>query len=378
MRSDPLIFVTVAEASGDRHAAGLVRAIRKQCPGARFIGAGGPLLAAEGMECLVDMTAHASMLHGPLLKLNYYRRNVKLLAKAIRTHRPDVVVPVDSPALNWHIAKAARKAGLPVMYYVAPQVWAWAPWRIRKIRKFTDHVACLLPFEEKYFRSRNVNATFVGHPLFDHLLPRPGQLPDIDTAARTGRWRVALLAGSRPGEIAAHTQALLAVARAITSRWPEAQCVFTAPQEDAADNIRRAADDAELPIEVGRTAEVLAESHFAVATSGTVTLETAWYGVPMVIVYKAWMLGYHLLARHLIRTPHLSLVNILAGKELVPELMPWNGDVDQLVTTTLAMMEDTQRLRDVRQELLSITKPLHDPARRASDRAAELVLSLVD
>jgi lipid-A-disaccharide synthase len=378
MKSDPLIFVTVAEASGDRHAAGLVRAIREQCPGARFIGAGGPMLAAEGMECLVDMTAHASMLHGPLLKLNYYRRNVKLLRKAIRDHQPDVVVPVDSPALNWHIAKAARQASVPVMYYVAPQVWAWAPWRIRKVRKFTDHVACLLPFEEAYFRSRNVNATFVGHPLFDHLPPRPEQLPDIDAAAQTGQWRVALLAGSRPGEIASHAAALVTVAEAIKARWPEATCTLTAPHEDAAANIRSAAGNESLPIDVGRTADVLADSHFAVATSGTVTLETAWYGVPMVIVYKAWMLGYHLLARHLIRTPHLSLVNILAGRELVPELMPWNGDVDKLVTTTLAMMEDTQRLKDVRQELLSITKPLHDPTQRAGDRAAELVLSLVD
>jgi lipid-A-disaccharide synthase len=377
VKRDPLIFITVAEASGDRHAAGLVRAIKQQCPGARFIGAGGPLLAAEGMEILTDMTRQASMLGGPLLKLRYYHRNVKLLSKAIREHQPDIVVPVDSPALNWHIAKAARKAGCPVMYYVAPQVWAWAPWRIRKIRKFTDHVACLLPFEEAYFRSRDVAATFVGHPLFDHLPSRPERLPDIDAAAQTGQWRVALLAGSRPAEIVSHAPALAAVAKAINARWPEARCVLTAPHAEAAANIRKAIGECELPIEVGRTAEVLADCHFAVATSGTVTLEAAWYGVPMVIIYKAWMLGYHLLAKHLIRTPHLSLVNILAGGELVPELMPWNGDVDKLVMTTLAMMEDTQRLKDVRQELLSITKPLHDPARRACDRTAELVLSMI-
>ncbi|MBN1553224.1 MAG: lipid-A-disaccharide synthase, partial [Phycisphaerae bacterium] len=141
--SRPVIFLSAAEASGDHHAANLIHALRKRFPDARFLGAAGPAMAAAGCESIIDLTAKASMVAGPLTNLRYYRRAVRLLQKAIREARPDILVPVDSPALNWHLAKAAKAVGVPVMYYVAPQVWAWARWRIKKVRRLTDHVACL-------------------------------------------------------------------------------------------------------------------------------------------------------------------------------------------------------------------------------------------
>jgi lipid-A-disaccharide synthase len=378
MSDGPTIFISSAEASGDRHAAGLIRAIKAKRPDARIVGAGGPLSAEAGAEILADMTAQASMLGGPLLKLRYYRRNVRLLQRAIREIKPDVMVPVDSPALNWHLAKAAKKVDVPVMYYVAPQVWAWAPWRIKKVRKLTDHVACLLPFEESYFRDRGVAATFVGHPLFDHLPARPETLPNLADASMTGRWRVAMLPGSRPAEIASHAEAMIEVARAIRERWPQATCVMTAPTEDAAKHLRHVIDEDLVHLAVGQTAEVLADSHIAVAASGTVTLETAFYGVPMAIVYRVNMLLYHMVGKWLLRTPHLSLVNILADEKLVPELMPWNGNVPDLIDATLTLMDDPDYLEAIRERLIEITAPLARESSKACDHTADLVLSLLD
>ncbi|MCK4601825.1 MAG: lipid-A-disaccharide synthase, partial [Phycisphaerae bacterium] len=277
------IFFSAAEASGDEHAAHLIRALRSRLPNARFVGAAGEKMAKAGCEVLADLTHNASMLGGPILRLGYWIRTVKSLQRKIKKIRPALHVPVDSPAMNWHLARAAKQCGSAVVYYIAPQVWAWASWRAQKLARLTDHVACILPFEEDYFRRRGVNATYVGHPLFEALPKRPEHLPDILSAWADGTWRVALLPGSRPGEIHDHAPAMVEVARKICSRWPAARCTFTARSEDSARILRRACRGQKMEISVGKTHEVLAESHFAVAVSGTVTLEAAYFGVPMVI-----------------------------------------------------------------------------------------------
>ncbi|MCD4824768.1 MAG: lipid-A-disaccharide synthase [Phycisphaerae bacterium] len=382
MSERPVIFLSAAEASGDHHAAVLISALKRRLPDARFVGAAGPEMAAAGCEVIIDLTKQASMLGGPFLKILYYRRAVKKLQQAIKDIRPDIHVPVDSPALNWHLCKAAKAAGVAVMYYVAPQVWAWAPWRIKKVRRLTDHVACLLPFEEEYFRSRGVAATYVGHPLFDQLPAQPAaaNCPDLAEAWLDGNWRVAILPGSRPGEISKLAPAMAATAEAIRQRWPDAKCTFTAINEAAAGQIRAAAGS-DVDIAVGRTAEVLAESHFAVVASGTVTLEVAHFGVPMVIAYNVgiWQkVIYNLVARHLIRTRQLSLVNILAGRKIVPELMPWFAGVQELADTVIREMDDYGSLHATREKLLKLTAPLAvPPPGSASDNVADIITGML-
>jgi lipid-A-disaccharide synthase len=294
---------------------------------------------------------------------------------------PDLHVPVDSPALNWHLARRAKKLEIPVVYYIAPQVWAWAPWRIRKVRRSIDRLLCILPFEEAYFRKRGVAADFVGHPLLDHLPDHPaeGELPDLLDAWRGGRWRVALLPGSREAEIRHHTAALGRVTQDIRSRWPQASCRITAVDETAARRIRRHLAGVENPPEIvtGRTAEVLGDSHFAVAASGTVTLEVAHFGVPMVVFYKvgAMMRGIYPFARRvLFRTRYLSLVNILGGRGIVPELMPWNGDATKLSGEVLDAMGDVGWLTATRRRLLQISRNLAGPhGRPAAENAADII-----
>jgi len=379
----PTIFLSAAEASGDHHAANLIRALREKLPNARFVGATGPEMSAAGCESIIDLTKKASMVLGPIANLSYYHKAVKKIQRAIKDIRPDIHVPVDSPALNWHLAKASKAAGIPVLYYVAPQVWAWAPWRIKKVRRLTDHIACLLPFEEQYFRSRGVNATYVGHPLFDGRAPiDPNELPDLVDAWTTGKFRVALLPGSRPGEIKAHALAFAKLTDDIRKHWNDASFTFTAVNETAARQIREAVGERfDIPIVVGKTPEVLADSHFAIATSGTVTLNVAHTGVPMVIAYKTSRLSYMafpMLKRWLFRTKSLSLVNILAGRKIVPELMPWNGNIDKLRDAAVQAMGDLGYLTSTRKKLLELTKPLALPSpHMASQNTADLIIKII-
>ena len=388
MTDEPVtIFISAAEASGDEHAANLISELRRRIPGARFVGVAGERMAEAGCEVLADLTGKAAMLGGPILKLSYYVRTIKRLQRSISEIRPDVHVPVDSPAMNWHLASAAKQARTSVVYYIAPQVWAWAPWRVSKLARLTDAVACILPFEQEYLRSRGVNATYVGHPIFDDPPPRPKALPDLLDAWYSGSWRVALLPGSRPAEIHHHTGPLLAVAAAIRKRWPKARCTFATLGEEGAEPIRRIARQAgsgkvELAVGTGSAQKVLSESHFAVVGSGTVTLQAAYFGVPMAIFYRTG-LGMSMLHRavgrfrSLVATPYFTLVNILAGRQLVPELVPLRR-TGGLIDTVMELMSDLGCLHEIRQSLLEIVAPLCvAPPQTAAGRAADLVIEVL-
>jgi len=451
--SKPTIFLSAAEASGDRHGAALVRALRRRLPEARILGTAGPLMAAAGCEVVADLTAHASMVGGPFLKLGYWFRTVKRLQAAVRDVRPDVLVPIDSPALNWHLCKAARSVGSAVLYYIAPQVWAWAPWRIKKVRRLTDAVACILPFEENYFRQRGVNARFVGHPLFDRdtdapsrgadvppmqrdagvppacpadvpsaaadvegglssfneqgngthnagetPAPREGAsaTPDLLEAWGEGTWRIAVVPGSRRGEVAGHIAPLLTVIRSMSKRWPKAQFILAAHNDDIATIVRNACRTANVEIDdvdtnaratirlaVAQTPRVLATSHFGLIKSGTVTLEAAAVGLPMVIFYKTGPIPALLHRtigqwRWAMPTPFLSLVNILAGRELVTELMPWRGNPAHLDAAVTDALADLGHLHELRDDLLTLTAPLHPhDNQNAADRTADMVVEML-
>lgn len=376
MKDSPTIFITAAEASGDAHAAGLIEAIRRRSANARFVGTGGPAMAAAGCEMIAEPVSRAAMTTGAFVHLGYFYKLIRQASRAMAEIRPDVHVPVDSPAMNWHIAKAARKRRIPVAYYIAPQTWAWAPWRVRKLRKLADAVACILPFEADYFGSRGVNAHYVGHPLFDDL--PPADPPDLEAAAASGRWRIALLPGSRDSEIKRHTPALLSVMDGLARRYRQADFTITAINSHAADVIRQSAGCGDLPIEVGHTANVLKRSHFAVTASGTVTLEVAHFGVPMIIFYRVSKWPYRLIGRWLIRTPHLSLVNILAGRTLVPELMPWFGEAGEILGCAEEMLDDVGALVALRKELTQLVAPLRvQPPGSAADNAADVVLGVM-
>ena len=370
-QDQPTVFLSAAEDSSDMHAANLIAALAERRPEVRFFGVGGPRMVEAGCELLADITAHASMFLDNLTKVPYYHSIIRRMGAEMSRRRAAVLVPTDSPGLNWHMAAAARRIGVPVMYYIAPQVWAWAPWRVKKVRRLTDHVACILPFEEEYFRSRGIRTTYVGHPMFDHLPARP--------AARAsppgdGAWRILLLPGSRVKEIHRHGAAMVRTAELVGRRYPKADFTFSVVNERSARLLVKWAGSS-LPIVIGQTHRLLAESHVALATSGTVTLESAYFGVPMVTFYRIRRLSNAVLSWWLMNTRFYSLVNILAGRELVPELIPWFGRPELLADAMIAQLDDPDGLIATSRALIKLTEPLKAPlGKSASAAAADLVI----
>lgn len=355
------IFLSAAEPSGDRHAAGVVRQLAKELPQFRCHGLGGPAMADAGCNLLCDLTNHSAMLGHALGQVGFYFRLLQRVKAWLSENRPELVVVIDSPAWNFHVAKAAKQLGIPVLYYVAPQLWAWGAWRLGKLRKRADRVACILPFEEKWFASRRVPARFVGHPLFDDGPNIPAMSPWSALESKTFP-TIALLPGSRRHEIAHLWGPMQEIARAIQDKYPNARFHTAAASDELADILRAQANPV-LGIEIRRTTveAVTRRADLTLVASGTATLEVAAQNCPMLVMYHVNRWQWHLLGRLLIRTPHICLVNILAGKELVPEFVPFQGQMHKIKATAMDYLENNQKRQDLRLAIRELVAPIIKP-----------------
>ncbi|REH37900.1 lipid-A-disaccharide synthase [Paraperlucidibaca baekdonensis] len=348
----PVFGIVAGEASGDTLGADLIRALKVQYPQARFIGIAGPQMLAEGAETLVPMERLSVMglveVLGRLRELFGIRDQLiaHLLAQKI-----DVFIGIDAPDFNLRIAAELKAKGLRTVHYVSPSVWAWRQGRVHGIRASVDLMLCLLPFEKAFYDQHAVDAVFVGHPLADSL----PMLNDTQAARQRlgiggGEW-LALLPGSRRGEVASMLPLLLDAAQRIHAQRPG--CQFMIPAINAE---RRADIDAlvagypELPIRVfdqqrgaGVGREVMAASDIVALTSGTATLEALLLKKPMVVTYRLHWLTW-LIARFLVRIPFVSLPNLLAGRRLVPELLQGQANPDNIAKEVLAWLNDPVRI----------------------------------
>ena len=321
------LFFSVGEPSGDLHAANLIAELRRQQPALEFSGFGGPRMAAAGCDLLHDMTDLAVMGLFPVLaKLPTFFRLVAQADRCFQEQRPDAVVLIDYPGFNWHVAKKAKARGIPVFYYGLPQMWAWAPWRVSKVRRYVDHALCKLPFEEPWFRERGCNATYVGHPYFDELQSQ--QLDPAFVAEQsglTGRL-VTILPGSRTHEVKNNLPAFLKTAERIEREVSGVRFAVASYNERQADLARKLVARSRLPIEVhcGRTAELIHLATCCLACSGSVSLELLYHAKPSVIHYKASPLTAAIF-RPFILVKYITLVNLLAADELYPrDLRPYD------------------------------------------------------
>ncbi|MBN1436120.1 MAG: lipid-A-disaccharide synthase [Sedimentisphaerales bacterium] len=372
------IFISAAEVSGDMHAAKLIRQLRQTQPNVRCVGLGGPEMAGQGCELLEDLVGRSAMLTHALAQIGFYWKLRKRVRKYFRENHVDTVVLVDSPAWNFHVAKAAKRQGIRVVYYIAPQLWAWGGWRIGKLRRCVDKVACILPFEQEWFRQRRVDAEYVGHPLFDHA-------EDI-AASESELWqnkefpRITLLPGSRKHEIAKLWQPMLRVAEQIKARFPQACFLAVANNETTADELKRECPaELDLRIQCCSIAQACADADLTLVASGTATLEVAGAQCPMVVMYDVSRWQWYLVGRWLIKTKYLCLVNILAQRELVPEFMPVLPKTQVLAQTAIGLLSDENLQQKTRAELTDLMNPLKKTG--ASRRVAEMVLrnsSLLD
>ncbi|MBX9788268.1 MAG: lipid-A-disaccharide synthase [Pirellulales bacterium] len=322
------IFFSAGEPSGDLHAANLVRAIRGRVPEAQFVGYGGPRMAAAGCQLHADLTSLAVMWFArALLNLHRFWDLASRADRYFAHHPPDAVVLVDYPGFNWWIARRAKAHGIPVFYYSPPQIWAWASWRVRKMRRFVDHVLCSLPFEESWLRERGCHATYIGHPFFDDVRERPIDCEFRERYRQPDRPLLVILPGSRNQEIELNLAGFLRTAAIVLSRFPTLKIAIAAFRPRQAERARQmvAASGLDVDVFVNKTPELMQLADCCLATSGSVSLELLYYGKPTVIGYRISPLAYKVQEqfRHV---KYITLVNLLAAKELYPaDLSPYDS-----------------------------------------------------
>ncbi len=362
------VLMVAGEASGDLHAANLLRALRTRVPGLEAFGVGGERLRAEGISCVARAEELSVM---GLVEVVRELPRLVALARRVRrealARRPDVAVLVDSPDFNLPLARHLDLAGIPVVVYVSPQLWAWRQWRVRQIRRHVRRVLCILPFEVPFYERHRVPAVYVGHPLMDELGPMAGAA----AAARPGR--VALLPGSRWHEVEALLPTMLAACQTLARAGVGLDVKLLAAPGLALPRLEKAVAAAGLPLEMvaEERAAALASSSAALVASGTATLECAILGVPMAVCYRLHPASY-LAARLLVKVPHVSLANLVAGRGVVPELIQRSLTAPALAATLRDLLgEGGERQRN---ELADIRARLGGPG--ASDRAAAAVLEV--
>ncbi|MCM1413288.1 MAG: lipid-A-disaccharide synthase [Bacteroides sp.] len=323
-------FISAGEPSGDLHAAALIQALRSADPNARFTFLGGDLMTdAAGCAPVIHYNRMAFMGFSEVLRnLRTIFSNFGVAKRAIVASHCDALILVDYPSFNLKLAKFAHSRGIPVFYFIAPKVWAWKEWRVKQLRRYVDLTLSILPFEESYFASRNVNARYVGNPSREEIDARLAVLPDkaefLAANGLDGRPILALVPGSRRGEIRNNLPIMDAVAR----RHPELQAVV-AGAPNMPDDFYRSLTD--LPIVHSATFDLMANATAALVTSGTATLECALAGTPQVVCYRAngVKLSYNIM-KHLLKVKYVSLPNLIVGEAIVPEMLVHLCTVDSV------------------------------------------------
>lgn len=376
------IGLIAGEPSGDLLGAGLVREIRRYYPDAEFCGIAGPAMIAEGVSSWVPMERLSIMglaevvRHLPeLLKIRHF------VTRSFEVLRPDVVVGIDSPDFTLGVERRLRAAGLRTVHYVSPSIWAWRAGRIDGIAKAADHVLCLLPFEPEIYAAHGVPASYVGHPMADAipLVPdRAGARIALDIAPPAGADVIALLPGSRMGEVERLGGEFAAAAALLAARHPGVE--FIAAMASApiracfVAQLARHAPGVQVRLLEGRSREVMAAADLVVLASGTATLEAALLKRPMVVAYRVSALTARIFkAFKLMKAPYIALPNLLAGEALVPELIQEDATPERIAAEATALLDDAPR----RARLAAHFGALHETLRQGADRrAAETVLAL--
>ncbi len=371
------VMIIAGETSGDLHGSKLVSAMRKRNKGLFFCGIGGRALKEAGVKILMDASELGVVgIIEVFSKMPNILKGLSVAKKALNTLRPDLLILIDFPDFNLHLASFAKKLGTPVLYYISPQIWAWRPGRVKKIGKLVDHVAVILPFEEDFYKKHKIPVTFVGHPLLDTNLDygtKTFQKPENDISV------IGLFPGSRDREIDRHLPIMLGAAQILFKRMKNVKfMVSLAPdvkRKTVEEIVNKHKGVAELEIVSGHVRKIFEKSNVVIAASGTVTLESAISGTPMVIIYKVSPISYWL-GRAMIQVKHIGLVNLITGKKIVPELVQDQASPIRIADTVFNMLSDAPGLEKLRLELLQVKDVLGGPG--ASKRVADIALNMLE
>lgn len=395
-RKSVRIFFSAGEPSGDIHAANLIRQLQLQCPRVEVVGFGGPRMAQVGAELHTDLTRLAVMWFGRvLIHLPRFWNLISWADRYFRHHRPQAVVLVDYPGLNWWIARRAKVHRIPVFYYAPPQIWAWAQWRVRKMRRLVDLVFCGLPFETRWFQHHGCRAVYVGHPFFDELTQQTLDLRFLGRLQAQGRW-VTLLPGSRMQEVKANFPIFLKTAYLVQRAVPGVRFVVAAYRPEqakvAAQQIATAGCPLSIQVYQGKTPELIALADCCLACSGSVSLELLYRAKPTVIHYKIGPLAYQL-QQYFRKVPYITLVNLLALEDPLrlgdpasydrlapapqeapfPEYLCWKDTSEQIAHQLIQWLTDPQRREASVRRLEILRDKVAHPG--AAERSAGMILN---
>ncbi|QTA84220.1 lipid-A-disaccharide synthase [Desulfonema magnum] len=375
------VMIIAGEASGDLHGAKLVKAMCRRDRSLFFCGIGGQALRDAGVRILTDASELSVVgITEVFSKMSNILKGVSVAKNLLKTLRPDLLILIDFPDFNLHVAATAKRLDIPVLYYISPQIWAWRSGRVKKIGRLVDHMAVILPFEAAFYRKHKIPVTYVGHPLNEtgnlKLETRdPHQVSSFKF--QVSSFTLGFLPGSRDGEISRLLPVMLETAAILLKKRKNIKFIIS-----LAPSVNREAVEDMIPCPsplaprpsphfslLRGVDDVFEKCDLVVAASGTVALEAAMSGVPMVVVYKVSPLSY-LIGRALIRVKHISLVNLIAGKEIVPELIQGNASPENIADAVSGMLNHPEKLRKMRHELLGIRNLLGGPG--ASERVADI------
>ncbi|MDH3360352.1 MAG: lipid-A-disaccharide synthase, partial [Desulfobulbaceae bacterium] len=378
--SNPRIMIVSGEASGDLHGANLAKALKRISPEASLCGMGGTAMTEAGVEILYDAARMAVV--GIIEVISHFsdiRAARQTLYAELRNNPPDLLILIDYPGFNLMMAAYAKKLGIPIFYYISPQVWAWHASRIKKIKKLVNRMAVILPFEQGFYQKRGMKVDFVGHPLLDsvnHKVPRAEFLAKQDIPADATV--VGLLPGSRKKEISSLLPVYLEAARLLAEDHDEIVFLLPlAPSLCRADLDENGLADCDLPIKVidgGDRYDLMAACNAVIATSGTVTMELAILGIPMIVTYctspiTAW------LARKLVEVKYVSLVNLVADREVVPEVLQEEVTAKNLANQLAPLLYAPKVIETMRKGMAEVCELLGGPG--ASERAAKIAMEII-
>lgn len=375
----PNIFFSVGEPSGDLHAAKVIEQLRRRNPQASFRGFGGSSMQRAGCSIDFELTQLAVVGFAEVVpKLREFFRVADMATDIFRCERPDAVVLVDFPGFNWHIAKRAKQLDIPVFYYLPPQLWAWGSWRIKKLRRNVDHVLCNLPFEKAWYAERDVPVEFVGHPFFDEVAERKLDPRFMTTWEQHDGIQVAVLPGSRSGEVTKIWPMQLAAIREVAARHPKTRFLIACLKDQHCLWCRNQLTEADrhLNIEffVGRTSEIIELADCSLMKSGSVSLEMMARGTPSVVVYHAGRLLYAI-GRCLTDIKSMTLPNLIAERSIMPEFLAVGSTakvIEQSITALERLIVAPEEREKQRSELLELSQRFAQPG--ASGRAADAIL----
>jgi len=374
------VLIIAGEASSDMHAGNLVKDIKASTQDVGFFGLGGEKMQAAGVELMGNIVHLAFIGPGGLFKHYKTLKGIyNSLVEQLKASPPDCAILIDYAEFNLRIAKVLKGLNVPIVYYVSPQVWAWGLWRIDTIRQLVDKMLVFFEFEEKLYREHGVDVTFVGHPLLNIVKATNSKKETFEKLnIRDNPRTVGLLPGSRISEIKTMLPIMLDSCKLILKKYSEKGVVFLLPLASTIDEnyIKNIIEDSKLDIVIIKddTYNAVNACDCAIVTSGTATLETAILGIPMTIVYKTNLLTY-LLTKNVIKLPFIGLVNVVAGKKIVPEFLQYQAKPAAIAEYIVTLLRDGKLASMIKESFSEIKDSLGEPG--ASKRAADEVIKFL-